>query len=107
MSRIQVPYAFEGGSLHVCHPYDGHRGNGIAVEKSATQEIPPILKPEAQQAAAQRREAFRYRFPRDNRPLGGKFSVAENARRLLRFFYLERRLAQALGAGPWRFPSLR
>ena len=35
----------------------------------------------------------------------GKFSVAENARRLLRFFYLERRLAQALGASTWGIPE--
>ena len=28
--------------------------------------------------------------------------MAENGRRLLRFFYLERRLAQALGHGRWR-----
>jgi hypothetical protein len=50
------------------------------------------------EAAAQRRKSFPYRFPRDGRLLGGKFSVAENARRLLRFFYFERRLMQALGA---------
>src|SRR5258705_13196432 len=50
------------------------------------------------EAAAERRKAFPYRFPRDGRLLGGKFSVAENARRLQRFFYFERRLMQALGA---------
>jgi hypothetical protein len=80
-------------------------GNGVAVEKPATQEIPPVRRPEAQQAAAGRRDAFPYRFPRDNRPLGGKFSVAENARRLLRFFYFERRLAQALGAWTLAIPE--
>ena len=75
------------------------------LKSPATQEIPPVRRPEAQRAAVQRRDAFPYRFPRDNRPLGGKFSVAENARRLLRFFYLERRLAQALGAWTLAIPE--
>src|SRR5579864_7201514 len=48
--------------------------------------------------AEQRKSAYPYRFPRDPRRLGGKYSVQENARRLLRFFYFERRLMQALGA---------
>src|SRR5690349_4520152 len=56
-------------------------------------------------AAAERRKAFPYRFPRDGRLLGGKFSVAENARRLLRFFYFERRLMQALGAWTLSIPE--
>ena len=87
------------------NPATAANGNGAAVEKPATQEIPPVRRPEAQHAAVQRRDAFPYRFPRDNRPLGGKFSVAENARRLLRFFYLERRLAQALGAWTLAIPE--
>src|SRR6266850_7878155 len=57
------------------------------------------------EAAAERRRAFPYRFPRDGRLLGGKFSVAENARRLLRFFYFERRLMQALGAWTLSIPE--
>ena len=84
----------------------GH-GNGAAVEKPATQEIPPVRRPEAQRAAAQRRERIPLPLSARQPALGGKFSVAENARRLLRFFYFERRLAQALGPGPWRFPSSR
>ena len=58
----------------------------------------PASRPEQRAAAAVRRAAFPYRFPADARALGGRFSVAENARRLQRFFYLERRLGQALGA---------
>src|SRR5262245_31842158 len=42
--------------------------------------------------------AYPYRFPRDRRQLGGRFSVEENARRLLRFFYFARRLMQGLAA---------
>ena len=85
-------------------------GNGdhrslIPAGTASTQEIPPVRRPDAQQAAARRREAFPYRFPRDKRLLGGKYSVAENARRLLRFFYLERRLAQALGAWTLAIPE--
>ncbi len=57
------------------------------------------------EAAAERRKAFPYNFPRDGRLLGGKFSVAENARRLLRFFYFERRLMQVLGAWTLSIPE--
>jgi hypothetical protein len=57
------------------------------------------------EAAAERRRRFPYRFPRDPRLLGGKFTVAENARRLLRFFYFERRLMQALGAWTLSIPE--
>jgi len=56
-------------------------------------------------AATDRARTFRYRFPRDRRQLGGKFSVEENARRLLRFFYFERRLMQALGAWTLSIPE--
>jgi hypothetical protein len=57
------------------------------------------------EAAAERRAAFPFRFPRDGRLLGGKFTVEENARRLLRFFYFERRLMQALGAWTLSVPE--
>src|SRR5438067_10421080 len=56
-------------------------------------------------AAEERRQTFPYRFPRDGRQLGGKYSVAENARRLFRFFYFERRLMQALGAWTLSIPE--
>ncbi len=65
-------------------------GNGTA--------IPYIPVAGQREAAADRKKAFPYRFPPDSRLLGGKFTVAENARRLRRFFYFERRLMQALGA---------
>ncbi|MHB8864630.1 MAG: ferritin-like domain-containing protein [Pirellulaceae bacterium] len=61
--------------------------------------------PENREAAAARQQAFPYRFPRDSRPMGGSFTVQENARRLLRFFYLERRLAQALGSWTLAIPE--
>src|SRR5262245_8293660 len=61
---------------------------------------------ENQRAGADnRRRQFPFRFPRDPRMLGGKFSVAENARRLWRFFYFERRLMQALGAWTLSIPE--
>src|SRR5262245_20136347 len=61
---------------------------------------------ENQRAGADnRRRQFPFRFPRDPRMLGGKFSVAENARRLRRFFYFERRLMQALGAWTLSIPE--
>ena len=67
-------------------------------ETFTTQRIEPVSRPHEREAAAQRRKEFPFRFPPDQRRLGGRFSVAENSRRLLRFFYLERRLAQALGS---------
>jgi hypothetical protein len=76
-------------------------GNG-----SPTQSTIPYTPVAGQrEAAAERRRAFVYRFPRDGRLLGGKFTVAENGRRLLRFFYFERRLMQALGAWTLSIPE--
>src|SRR5579872_1267539 len=60
--------------------------------------IPAVSIQEQRAAAEERRSGYPYRFPRDGRRLGGKYSVEENARRLRRFFYFERRLMQALGA---------
>src|SRR6478672_10129663 len=68
-------------------------------------EIPAVSRPNERAAALERRQAYPFRFPSDRRQLGGKFSVKENARRLLRFFYFERRLAQALGAWTLSIPE--
>ena len=57
------------------------------------------------EAAAKRRARYPYHFPVDRRQLGGKFTVKENGRRLLRYFYLERRLMQALGAWALTIPE--
>lgn len=57
------------------------------------------------EAAAERRAKYPYRFPRDLRQLGGKFTVKENSRRLLRFFYFERRLMHALGSWTLTIPD--
>ncbi|MCC6729808.1 MAG: ferritin-like domain-containing protein [Chthonomonadales bacterium] len=70
-----------------------------------TRAIPPANRPTERQAAAARRAAYPYRFPPDRRALGGKFTVEENARRLLRFFYLERRLSQGLGSWTLSIPD--
>jgi hypothetical protein len=67
--------------------------------------IPDVHIGHQREAAAGRRREFPYRFPRDLRQLGGKFTVAENARRLLRFFYFERRLMQSLGAWTLTIPE--
>src|SRR5579872_4132353 len=69
------------------------------------QSIPPVSRSDEREAAAARRAAFPYRFPRDARKLGGKYTVEENARRLTRFFYFERRLAQALGSWTLAIPE--
>ncbi len=57
------------------------------------------------EAAAERRAKYPYRFPVDRRQLGGKYTVKENSRRLVRFFYLERRLMQALGSWTLTIPE--
>src|SRR6185503_3489222 len=67
--------------------------------------IPYVPVAGQREAATERKSAFPYRFPRDPRLLGGKFTVAENGRRVLRFFYWERRLAQALGAWTLSLPE--
>ncbi len=73
---------------------------------SATQ---PALAPHSlagqREAAAERRAQYPYRFPVDRRQLGGKFTVKENSRRLLRFFYFERRLMHALGSWTLTIPD--
>lgn len=81
---------------------NGHASNGRPSQPSP---FPPHSWPEERSAAQTRKAEFPYRFPRDPRPLGGKFSVAENAKRLLRFFYFERRLAQAIGAWTLAIPE--
>jgi hypothetical protein len=67
-------------------------------DASSQTTIPTISFAHQRAAAEERKAAYPYRFPQDRRQLGGKYSVGENARRLLRFFYFERRLMQALGA---------
>src|SRR5438445_1565710 len=73
--------------------------------QSPSGTIPTVSFAHQRSAAEERKKAFPYRFPRDPRLLGGKFDVAENARRLLRFFYFERRLMQALGAWTLSIPE--
>lgn len=77
------------------------QGNGHGVKG----HFPPVFFPEARAEAAERRQAFPYRFPRDPRQLGGKFTVKDNANRLMRYFYFERRLAHALGSWTLAIPE--
>src|SRR5215469_16550672 len=71
-------------------------GNGTPPSTSST--IPTVSFAHQRAGAEERKRAYAFRFPRDGRQLGGKYSVEENKRRLLRFFYFERRLMHALGA---------
>lgn len=71
----------------------------------SSMNIPYSGVPGQREAAVERARKYPFRFPRDLRALGGKYTVAENARRLLRFFYLERRLMQALGAWTLSIPE--
>jgi hypothetical protein len=70
-----------------------------------SEEFPVVSWTEARQAAAQRRRDYPYRFPRDHRHLGGKYSVKTNSERLLRFFYFERCLMQGLGSWTLSIPE--
>lgn len=70
-----------------------------------SEDFPVVSRTTERSAASDRREAFPYRFPRDHRQLGGRFSVDENARRLMRFFYFERRLSHGLGAWTLSIPE--
>ncbi len=79
-------------------------GNSESTNPSVTR-YPVVSFDEDREAAAERRRAFPYRFPRDFRNMGGKFTVEQNAQRLLRFFYFERRLAQALGSWTLAIPE--
>lgn len=83
--------------------HNGHPEGGA--QHVPTAEIPPVSRLEERAAAAERRAAYPYKFPRDPRKMGGKFRVDENARRLLRFFYFERRLAQGLGSWTLAIPE--
>jgi hypothetical protein len=78
---------------------DGAKG------ERAGHTIPTVSFTHERAAAEQRKREFPFRFPRDPRQMGGKFSVGENGRRLQRFFYLERRLMQALGAWTLSIPE--
>jgi hypothetical protein len=69
------------------------------------QTIPYIGVTGQREAASRRQREYTFRFPRDLRRLGGHYDVAENARRLKRFFYFERRLMQALGAWTLSIPE--
>ena len=76
------------------------------ISSNGTDTTIPYLPVTGQRdAAAERKKAFPYRFPRDPRLLGGKFTVAANTRRLVRLFYFERRLMQALGAWTLSIPE--
>jgi hypothetical protein len=74
-------------------------------EKQNARTIEPVSRPAERQAASERRKSYPYSFPRDTRKMGGKFTVEENARRLLRWFYFERRIAHGLGSWALAIPD--
>ena len=67
--------------------------------------LPAATRESERTGAAERRAAYPFRFPRDRRKIGGKHTVEENARRLMRFFYFERRLAQGIGSWTLAIPD--
>jgi len=81
------------------------QNNNHDPSKSRSGEFPVASRPEDRAAAQERVRTFPYRFPRDNRHLGGKFDVKENSRRLMRYFYFERRLMHAVGAWTLAVPE--
>ncbi len=81
------------------------QNNNHDPSKNRSGEFPVASRPEERAAAQERVRTFPYRFPRDNRHLGGKFYVKENSRRLMRYFYFERRLMHAVGAWTLAVPE--
>jgi hypothetical protein len=79
-----------------------HEAPNGNVDKST---ILPVSRPQERNEALERRKKFLFKFPKDPRKMGGKFSVTENANRLKRFFYFERRLAQGLGSWTLAIPE--
>jgi hypothetical protein len=77
----------------------------MSVSDLDTRTIEPASRPQQRQAAEVRRKAYPYKFPRDQRKMGGKYTVEENSRRLLRWFYLERRLSHGLGSWTLTIPD--
>jgi hypothetical protein len=73
-------------------------GQEQPTQTASTGTIATISFDHDRAAAEERKKQYPFRFPYDRRQLGGKYSVAENARRLKRYFYFERRLMQGLGA---------
>src|SRR5689334_1165313 len=67
--------------------------------------LPAATRERDRAEAGARRTAYPYKFPRDPRKIGGKFTVEENARRLMRFFYFERRLMQGIGSWTLAIPD--
>lgn len=82
---------------------DTKSNNGSPRHRSG--EFPVASRPEERAAAQERVRAFPYRFPRDHRRMGGKYDVKENGRRLMRYFYFERRLMQSIGAWTLAIPE--
>jgi len=80
-------------------------GNGNPHSPAPTTRYPVVSFEPNRIEAEQRRMSFPYKFPRDPRHMGGKYTVEENARRLLRFFYFERRLSHALGSWTLAIPE--
>ena len=81
------------------------QNNNHDPSKNRSGEFPVASRPEERAAAQERVRTFPYRFPRDSRHLGGKFDVKENSRRLMRYFYFERRLMHAVGAWTLAVPE--
>ena len=75
-------------------------------KKPRSEQLAAASRPDERAAAKVRVASFPYRFPRDRREIGGAFTVEENSRRLLRYFYLERCLAHALGSWTLAIPEL-
>ncbi|GMW03589.1 MAG: hypothetical protein AMXMBFR84_47230 [Candidatus Hydrogenedentota bacterium] len=84
-------------------------GNGSSTPHDsnlACGPFPAVTRENERNEAAERRKAFPYKFPRERRSLGGAFAVKDNSERFLRYFYFERRLADAIGAWTLAIPEM-
>jgi hypothetical protein len=84
-------------------------GNGHQNENQqhlkATTRYPAVTIGNGRAEAEARRKAFPFKFPKDPRRFGGQFTVKENGKRLMRYFYFERKLAHALGSWTLAIPE--
>ena len=72
-----------------------------AVGLNHATEIPSISRVEERTAAGERARDYPFRFPRDRRQLGGKFSVEENGFQRRNIGPLGNRLSSRKSLGRW------
>src|SRR5262245_62164269 len=74
--------------------------------KPQSEQLLAVSRTDERAAALVRKAAVPDHLPKDRREIVWAFTVEENARRLMRFFYFERCLGHALGSWTLAIPEL-